>query len=580
MSNKKVAERPERWDVPFDPEMTDERVQSILATVPFSEIDPIKFPKTIPLDGIIKNDFRFQTYKCGDIIVREGDYGNSAFFILSGKVKVILEGDNEVLEENGLKREEVKRKNWLQALAQIWKNVRIPEYRKSVKEAKQFSGLRTDGDHHRMFLQDVPRVLNENKTAEISEGEFFGEIAALGRTPRTATIFALDDGVELLEIKWQGLREIRQYSPKIKDHIDKLYRERSLATHLKETELFAHLNDEQIKEISQSTIFKSYGKFDWHSSYKNLVEKSASQRLDHEPIIVGEGNTADDLVLIRAGFARLSEISGSGHRTVNYIGRGAYFGFREIFHNWKHKEDVGYTCTLRCIGHVDVLVIPSFIIESIVLPTLPERLNPRPLLTSADFANQDAQDELKRRDKKLRLRTNVLEFLVENRFINGNKTMMINLDRCTRCDDCVTACTIAHDDNPRFLREGKHVDNLMVAQSCMHCQDPICMIGCPTGAIHRETLEGQVVITDQVCIGCSTCANSCPYGNIKMVEVRNEFNEYVLDSQTNQPIQKATKCDLCIDQVQGPSCELACPHDALIRIDLKDTERLAAWVRR
>jgi ferredoxin len=48
----------------------------------------------------------------------------------------------------------------------------------------------------------------------------------------------------------------------------------------------------------------------------------------------------------------------------------------------------------------------------------------------------------------------ILEFLTENRFFNGTATMVIDLDRCTRCDDCVRACASTHDNNPRFLRHG------------------------------------------------------------------------------------------------------------------------------
>ncbi len=98
--------------------------------------------------------------------------------------------------------------------------------------------------------------------------------------------------------------------------------------------------------------------------------------------------------------------------------------------------------------------------------------------------------------------------------------MLIDLDRCVRCDECVVACARAHDNNPRFNRHGRRHDHYMVANACMHCMDPVCMIGCPTGAIHRSSAGGQVVINDLTCIGCSTCANSCPYDNIRMVEAR------------------------------------------------------------
>ena len=176
--------------------------------------------------------------------------------------------------------------------------------------------------------------------------------------------------------------------------------------------------------------------------------------------------------------------------------------------------------------------------------------------------------------------TDMLEFLVEERFINGTAAMMINLDRCTRCDDCVRACAATHDNNPRFIRHGKQFGKYMVANACMHCADPVCMIGCPTGAIHRDSLQGQVVINDATCIGCATCATSCPYNNIRMVDIRDKQGNFILDQQTNAPIMKATKCDLCVDQLGGPACQRACPHDALVRVDMQDSQSLANWLNR
>ena len=92
-----------------------------------------------------------------------------------------------------------------------------------------------------------------------------------------------------------------------------------------------------------------------------------------------------------------------------------------------------------------------------------------------------------------------------------------------------------------------------------------CMIGCPTGAIHRTTQGGQVVINDDTCIGCGTCANSCPYENISLVDIADENGIAVQDPVSHKPIQKATKCDLCHTNPSGPACVAACPHDALFR---------------
>ena len=120
----------------------------------------------------------------------------------------------------------------------------------------------------------------------------------------------------------------------------------------------------------------------------------------------------------------------------------------------------------------------------------------------------------------------------------------------------------------------------MVANACMHYRDPVCLIGCPTGAIHRMSDDGRVVINDDTCIGCGTCVNSCPYNNIRLVEIRDRSGDFLVDEVTGAPIVKATKCDLCLDQLGGPACQRACPHDALVRIDIADQEGLADWVNR
>jgi Fe-S-cluster-containing dehydrogenase component len=174
----------------------------------------------------------------------------------------------------------------------------------------------------------------------------------------------------------------------------------------------------------------------------------------------------------------------------------------------------------------------------------------------------------------------MLDFLADHRFLNGTQTMLIDLDRCTRCDDCVGACASTHDNNPRFIRQGPKHDHIMVANACMHCVDPVCMIGCPTGAIGRDAETGTVRINDTTCIGCSTCANSCPYSAIRMVEIREPGGAFYVDEATQLPILKATKCDFCAGQPTGPACQAACPHDALVRVDLGEMASVEAWLGR
>lgn len=577
MATQVHIERPRRWDNPLDTDMTERQIERILSVEPFASMNPEDFPKSAGLRDIVRNDMRIEPYADGDLVIREADYGTSAFLVMKGQVRVVLPPG---LPHAMLGRAEVPRKGWFAALRQLWSNPRQPEvrdpslYRPAAGSGTGERALETGRAH--AFLHDVGEILDQNTTAVLGPGAMFGEIAALARVQRTTTIFAEGDA-EILEIRGPGVREIRRRNDAFRRNLEALYRQNSLANHLRETPIFSGLAEDRIAAIADRTLFETYGDFDWHTSYKRSLTGSTDDRLAQEPVVVQQGDYLDGLLLVRSGFMRVSERINHGERTIRYLGRGAIFGLEEIHQHWRDGgERIGARYSLRAVGYADVLRVPTTLIEDHVLGGLAPDMIPRDVDPIARFATGEATVA----GKEPEIETRILENLVENRYINGTATMLIDLDRCVRCDACVDACAKAHDNNPRFIRHGRIFEKYMVANACMHCADPVCMLGCPTGAIHRIPESGQVVINDNTCIGCASCATNCPYDNIRMVEIRDADGSFFLDRDTNKPILKATKCDLCVDQPGGPACKRACPYDALERVDFGEFGRLADWLNR
>ena len=542
--------------------MTDEVVDRLLTTEPFNRVDESRFRSSLSLRDILKNDTRIIPCQPGDIVVRKGDWGSSAFFILAGNMRVEIEPPESSLPASTLGRREVSRKSLFEALSQLWSNHRTPEFRKIAKAATGV-GQRSSGDRTQIYLEDVSAVLDKYRTVTINSGQFFGEIAALGRSPRVATVFSEGEG-ELLEIRWQGLRDIMRRDDEIRRQIEETFRERALSSFLRTSAMFSHLSDDEMDELVAAAQFESYGQYD-------SAKAGRTGGIQGEPLVAEEGHYPNGVILIRSGVARISRKYHNGHRTVGYLNPGQAYGFDEIA-----EGGVPLRYSLRAIGFLAAVIVPTAAVEKLALNSkagsapAPATIAPEETRPSQSVEPQDAG---------MSVNNDLLEFVVERRFVQGTASMIIDLDRCTRCDDCVRACANAHDNNPRFIRHGPIHGHYMVATACMHCEDPVCMIECPTGAIHRNQMEGQVIINDQTCIGCSSCANNCPYTAIRMVEIRDAKGNLQLD-QRNQPIVQATKCDLCVDQIGGPSCQQACPHDALQRVDMRSLSGLGEMVNR
>ncbi|HER25962.1 MAG TPA: 4Fe-4S dicluster domain-containing protein, partial [Rhodospirillales bacterium] len=547
-----LISRPKRWDTPFGPDMTDENVDRVIALPLLADIDAERFSNTLSLRNILKHDSRIIECKRGDIVVREGDYGHSVFFPMSGNLRVItrlsaiVEASEPILSAN---TQRGRRTGLWAAIKRAWFNPAIPEVRKYHKQGGISDYLRRVGDgteqESRPYVSNVEQVLETCETVDIdsTDNDIVGEIAALTRSIRTASIFA-ETNCTLLELRWQGLRDIRKQDRDFRIFIDDRYRDRAMLRQLQELPLLQHLDRKVLEEIIKHTLFESYGDFEWNRSYQKADQRDWDSVIEKEPIVAEGGHYTDGLLIVCAGFGRVSDNLDRGERTLDYLSRNGMFGLEELAEHWHTGEEVPLKKSLRAIGYLDILRIPTALVEKYILPNLPTDMRPH--------INDDDALPWEGSDTPDRLQQSLIDFFINNRTINGSKTMLINTSRCVNCDDCVRACAVAHNNNPRFVQHGPTEDNIMIANACMHCVDPVCLIGCPTGAIQRDQSSGNIIINDTTCIGCGTCASSCPYDNIQLVEIRDVRGSFIHDADSGSRIVKATKCDLCQDLLVSP----------------------------
>jgi len=599
-TDAKPIRRPQRWDQPLDPTMSEADVTWLRSRAPFSSLDAACFPKTMPLAAVLKNDCRVLRVVPGEVIVRAGDYGASAFMVLGGGVRVVL----DPLAPEQLGRRDTPKLSWAESVLSWMGRSPYAESRTEDQVNADTSGNRTGETDGRaaVFLQDFGVLLAGRNTMQLGPGDMFGEIAAMYRTPHSATVIAECEAT-LVEIRWQGLR-LLQRDVKFAARIEQHYREAWLLPTLQNIPLFRFVPEEKLIRVAQSTMLRSFGRLEWNADYRKTRKLPAQEQIASEQIVSAEGSMPTELVVVRSGFARTSYAHGASHRTTAYLGAGQIFGLREVAYNSLRPNTLPplmLTQTMRAVGFVDTLHIP---IEAVAIEIMPHIRRSELPPEFADFAKLESDGSDRRLESRSKPKvsgdpsvvairsteevdaqtgfriddTGRMEFVVQHRLFNGEQAMVIDLHRCTRCDDCVRACASTHDGNPRFVREGVSHGRLQFVQACMHCSDPVCMIGCPTGAIHRNSANGVIQIEESICVGCGVCANSCPYENIRMMEISAPDGRPYVDKEKGLPIVKATKCDLCQQQPSGPACVAACPHDALTRIDLTEPGPLQQWL--
>lgn len=638
-------------------------------------------------------------YRRGEVIVRQGDAGWTAFYVLT-RADLIALREAQVQVEAAATTDETPRRPIVTAYLDVeLSSARRPGLLNRLRGFWSGSGNGNDHSDAERRPQFIPNdgpvdIRLDTRRAEMHEGELFGEMSCMSRIPRSATVVANED-CYLLEILRNILDQVRK-DPSYKEQMDRVYRERALGPQLRKLSIFADLSEEQFAAVRQraelvtlepgemvydedapsdafyvirSGLVKvvknlryllradeiaaavrpalleelNAGELDaglpaavWKQlseAGQNAVRQFAGDPTAIAPLVdalnaliksralaesLGDKKSAlvaalDDPAAeialadlpekladwsdldVRAFNRRALETAcprgipkrslTADPRTLTYLARGDFFGEAGVI------ENLPRSATCVAFGHPDVGqsvgggggVVPSRVeLVRVSRESFLEVCRSSPQL-QARFA---AQLELYRRRTKERTESRPWDerrpATLNPRFeelglVQGQKLMLVDLDRCTRCGDCMRACVNTHGDGAsRLFLDGPRFGKYLVPNSCRKCLDPVCMIGCPVGSIVRGD-NGEIAIKDW-CIGCGLCAEQCPYGSIHM----NRLTDLNLplsavshappadEVETKKVEFRAVVCDLCSSlPSQDPACVYHCPHDAAIRIDAR-----------
>lgn len=134
---------------------------------------------------------------------------------------------------------------------------------------------------------------------------------------------------------------------------------------------------------------------------------------------------------------------------------------------------------------------------------------------------------------------------------------------CIGCHLCEVYCQVEHSSSRDLIKTFKRESPRPLPRSsvevrkpvsfsvrCQHCDEPLCVYACLTGALQKDAISGIVTVDEERCIGCWTCIMVCPLGAIRQ------------DTQRG----RIAKCDLCPER-ESPVCVTNCPNEALVCVE-------------
>jgi len=402
---------------------------------------------------------------------------------------------------------------------------------------------------------------------KLAQGSFFGEMGVLSDSAEPFTVVAEELSIVLESPKIAVLRLMEQ-APEVRASLDALYEKRALWSYSRNPGGLGALPEAAVTELL------------WSARLELLPTGS---------VLFGEDDTPRDLFLVRSGFLRASqrEHAADGalgrERVLTYFREGNVFGVLPLL---GREPRMGYT--VQAASRSEVIRVPGQALAGLLAryPGMDAAL--RQAGFEAEALARAHNVGLKPPQGNLNAmaapdaggrRSLAPEMFVEEGLAKGREILVIDQERCTACSNCIDACERRHG-NSRLQLRGIQAENFMFPTACRHCDDPTCLLCSVDGIVRLPS--GEIKIVPENCIGCGSCAQRCPYGNISMHAVEKpkrgvlvslldflatgSLRERALEAVDPKAARVAVKCDLCAEY-SDYACVTACPVGAAFRID-------------
>src|SRR6185312_2911440 len=225
----------------------------------------------------------------------------------------------------------------------------------------------------------------------------------------------------------RNVLDVLQKSKTFRAQLDETYRRRALDSHLRNVPIFRALTQEFID---------------------HLRERVELVRFQPGQVICRQGEPADSFYLVRLGFVKISEEYPGGELVLAYLSRGDYFGEIGLLGGGAR------TAACTALDHVELVRISAEDFRTMVdkFPAVRAGLE------------KVAQERQESNRERLRMVRSVpLDRFLAQGLMEAQSLLVLDLNKCTRCDACVTACADSHEGVTRLVREGLRFENYLIA---------------------------------------------------------------------------------------------------------------------